>query len=117
LAGASFLVPIPEAVQDKEAFSSTFASVVLINGLSIGTCLLFLLGLGGFTTTFRRVYFLICGGLITQAIGSLVYLGAVYTGTLQSGTATVLAEVPLALGITMIFWAFVNFARLLQLRL
>lgn len=119
LAALSYLVPEPKinyalnTLLKEGAFHSTLAYIAISTAYGFGGALLFLPGLNGFSAAFRRTYYLICAGLNIQAVGSLVYLYALYTGIAKSDMATLVAEVPLVTGIVVVYVGYILYARLL----
>jgi hypothetical protein len=123
LAAASYLLPVPPyeyltalLITSKSEYQNAVSFLIVSTTLGLGVAALFLLGTRqGFTTAFKRCYYLITAGFAMQAVGSMVYVYSVYNGILQTDTASIAGELPLAIGIVTIYFGFYRFARLLQL--
>lgn len=94
----------------------TQAIVTLILSLFAGfSAVLFLLGLKDFKTDFKKTYYLICIGLITQAIALLVYPTSIYLHALGSSFTSYGGDLFYCIGAVFILAGLVRFARLLKL--
>lgn len=111
LAGLVSFMPLPGSA---DGFQEMAPLAVLLTTTTIGTAILFFLGLNGFKKDFRRTYHLICVGLLVQAIGSVVYLTWNYYGAYASNLVTITGELPVLSGIILIYVGLVRFAVLLN---
>lgn len=124
LAGISFLLPTPKyeyliesLINSKSEFQSSFAFLIFSTTIGLGVAALFLLGTRqGFSNAFRRCYYWITAGFVLQVFGSLAYVYNAYSGLLATDFSRVDGEIPLALGIMLVFYGFYCFAQLLQLK-
>ncbi|HSE61883.1 MAG TPA: hypothetical protein VLA88_06360 [Candidatus Saccharimonadales bacterium] len=108
--GLVSVVPLPGSAG---GFQEIAPLMVLLVTTTIGAAILFFLGLNGFKKDFRRTYYLICAGLLSQAIGSVVYLTWNYFGVYADILMTITGEFPVVAGIVLIYIGLVRFATLL----
>lgn len=115
MAGSYFLpqpAPTPQNA-DPQGFTIVMTAILSLN---IVVIVLFLLGLRGFTPAFQRSYYLIVLGMAIQTLGTIVYLFTHFSGNWGSPLYISAAEIPLAIGIVIIYLGLWQFARLLQIR-
>jgi len=119
LGALSYLIPVPHlsgtlrALMDENEYHTTLSFTVVSVTYSLGGALLFLLGLKGFTKAFRRVYYSICAGLSIQVLGILYYAYATINGSVKTDIFLLVAEIPLIVGMIVVYIGFVKYARLL----
>lgn len=122
LAAAANLLPIPQQLSPTEASSlrSTVAFLTFLQVVTLGITGLFLIGLKGFKTAFKRSYYLICLGqgmgiLTTIAVYSGVYISS-YTRPEIEAVGTIIGFLFALVSAGFIFVGFRYFARLLRIR-
>jgi len=120
-AALSYLLPVPHlsdgyrSLIDEASYHSTLAFLFISSTYGFGGALLFLLGLNGLSTAFRRTYYSICAGFFIQSLGSLYYAYGGYRGVIKNDTFYLIAEIPLMIGIVVIYIGLVKYARLLRI--
>jgi hypothetical protein len=113
ISGVPFILP-------KTPFSQTdvFLQLAIISlalaALGISAAILFILGLKSFTDTFKKTYYYLCGGLVLEGIGSLLYPAAIYFGLAAEGWINFLGNAIYTLGVVLMFVGLRHFAKLLD---
>lgn len=115
IGAAVYLLPLPTYAAAYPDFYERLSTISFLAILSVGAALLLFMGLSGFKTSFRRVYYLICLGLLVQTVGTFPYLIEMYLGPEYSEASLLIGEILLTSGIVLMFLGIVRFARLLQI--
>jgi hypothetical protein len=121
IAAISFAAPLPDLgprlsdLVDTANFHSTLAFLCVSSTYSVGGGLLLLLGLNGFSAAFRRTYYYIAAGLVIQSLGSFYYVYGLYAGTAKTDTYALIAEIPIVIGIIIVYIGYMRYTRLLRI--
>lgn len=115
LVGASVFLPASPGSKSTHDFAALAAVALALSSFAIIAAILFMLGLKSFKDEFRKTYYFVCAGLITQALALLVYPTAIYLGILGTGFTSYGGDLFYTIGAISIFIGLWNFARLLKL--
>lgn len=110
------VLPAPSNAQVPEGFQLQAIATLALVTFGIVAAVLFLLGLNGFKSEFKKTYYYICAGLVIQAASTMAFPVALYTGSWGSLVTTFWGDFVYAVGALFIYAGLNNFAKLLQLK-
>lgn len=109
------ILPASVGSQANEDFMAQVTVTIVLSLFAIVSAILFLLGLKDFKSEFKKTYYLICAGLVTQALALLVYPAAVYLNILGSSFTSYGGDLFYLVGAILIFAGLSRFAGLLKM--
>lgn len=108
----AWILPVPpKLAAAADEFRAAFGVANFVNVLSIGTALLFLSGLAGFKRELKTAYYLICAGLLTQVVSTLIYSVLSYIEPVERN---LIADLPITIGAFLMLLGVWQLARLLK---
>ena len=109
------ILPSSAGSKAAEGFVELAIVALALSCFAIVAAVLFMLGLQSFKNEFKKTYYFMCAGLITQAVALLVYPTAIYLDILGTGFTSYGGDLFYTIGAVLIFIGLRQFARLLKL--